>query len=178
MKWVFPRSQLLETCVWLILALCYIFLDKHLVFNNNFKLLIITGILMIITIIIMISFSLNRTSGNVQGCDPEQSTKNHTISHYLFFFHTLHVYLAKKPTNYKIRGWKWTLHLQDYIRHWTTDSQYLPFLPLKQKGMSQWKVIQGVSWKCAGAPRASFHSSISGSILSLMRLQHFTLSKW
>ena len=41
---------------------------------------------MIITIIIMISFSLNRTSGNVQMCDPELSTKNHTISHYLFFF--------------------------------------------------------------------------------------------
>ena len=51
---------------------------------------------MIIKIIIMISFSLNRTSGNVQGCDPELSTKNDTISHYLFFFHTLHVYLAKK----------------------------------------------------------------------------------
>ena len=70
---------------------------------------------MIITIIIMISFSLNRTSGNVQGCDPELSAKSDTISHYLFFFHTLHVYLAKKLTNYKIRGWKWTLHLQDYI---------------------------------------------------------------
>lgn len=134
-KWFW--SQLLETCVWLILALCYIFLDKHLVFSNNFKLLIITGILMIITIIIMISFSLNRTSGNVQWCDPELSTKSDTISHYLFFFHTLHVYLAKKLTNYKIRGWKWTLHLQDYIRHWTTDSQYLPFLPLKQKEMSE-----------------------------------------
>lgn len=134
LKWVFPRSQLLETCVWLILALCYIFLDKHLVFNNNFKLLIITGILMIITIIIMISFSLNRTSGNVQGCDPELSTKNHTIC----FFSTLFMFIwQKKLTNYKLRGWKWTLHLQDYIRHWTTDSQYLPFLPLKQKGMSE-----------------------------------------
>lgn len=125
LNWVFPRGQLLETCLWLILALCYIILDKHLVFNNNFNLLIITVILMII--MIMISCSLNRISGNVQECDPELSTENRTIWHHLFFFCTLHVYLAKKLTSYKIRGWKWTLRLQDYISHWTTDT-YLSFL--------------------------------------------------
>ena len=57
---------------------------------------------MIITIIIMISFSLNRTSGNVQMCDPELSTKNHTISHYLFFFSTLFMFIWQNPQTTKL----------------------------------------------------------------------------